>query len=149
MAQETAQGGKTVAPRRWRVLVVDDSPTILGLFQLVIMPEDDPLFQIIGTAPNGTLGLEAVLQHEPDIVILDYEMPGLDGVSLIRQIKARRAKTAVFLMSSHVDEARELEESALEAGAIDFIPKPQKDYNANAVRMLIEMDLRRAKLRLE
>jgi len=130
-------------PGRYRVVVVDDSPTILGLFELMVMPEDDPVFEIVGAAEDGIQGLETVLRLEPDLVILDYEMPGLDGLSLIRKIGESLPKTAVFLMSSHVEESAALESAALEAGALDFIPKPQKDYNSSAIRPLIELHLKK------
>ena len=145
MTEATARTpGSVPSSKRYRVVVVDDSPTILGLFQLVIMPAEDTLFEIVGTAQNGNLGLETVVQLKPDLVILDYEMPGLDGVSLIRKILEFQPRTAVFLMSCHIDMSGELESAALAAGALDFIPKPQKDYNATAVRSLIEFDLKKA-----
>lgn len=129
-------------PNRLRVVIVDDSPSILGLFEEVIIPDDDPLFELVGTALNVAHGLQTVLERKPDVVILDYELPGGDGLSLLREIRSARSSTIVFLMSGHEDFSR-LEAEAREAGALDFIPKPRGDDSAVAVRMLLEQALER------
>ena len=78
------------------------------------------------------------------MVILDYEMPGIDGLTLIGEVRRLRSCVAVFLISSHDESSGYLETEALARGAIDFVPKPKGDDSALAVRHLIINCLDRA-----
>jgi len=129
---------------RLSVVVIDDSPTILGLFELVIMPPDDGVFDLVATIANATESLAACDKHNPDVVILDYEMPGVDGLTLIGQIRERHPDTVVFLMSGHDDSFGILHKEAVVRGATEFVPKPSVDDNPQFVRHLILNYLERA-----
>jgi chemotaxis response regulator CheB len=129
---------------RLRVVVIDDSPTILGLFELIVLPPEDTVFELVALAPGPDAGLAACEAHGPDVVVLDYEMPGVDGLTLLSEIRTRLTKVAVFLMSGHEEKASFLESAALTRGAIDFLPKPSGDDSAVALRHLMFNGLERA-----
>ena len=63
---------------RIRVMVVDDSVVIRRLVTLAL--EQDPILQVVGTASNGSIGLQRVSQYNPDVITLDIEMPDMDGL---------------------------------------------------------------------
>lgn len=103
-----------------RVLVVDDS----SFFRRIVsqMLEADPQLQIIGTAANGLEAIEKALSLRPDVIVMDIEMPVLDGISAVRRIMAQ-APTAILMFSSLTQQGAQATLEALEAGAVDFLPK--------------------------
>jgi two-component system chemotaxis response regulator CheB len=68
-----------------RVLVVDDSAVIRKLLSEVLA--GDPELQVAGTAPNGSLALARIADLKPDLVTLDLEMPGMDGLEAVTEIR--------------------------------------------------------------
>lgn len=102
------------------VLVVDDSAFMRK--SLSIMLESDPGIKVIGTAKNGSEGLEYAKRLNPDIVTLDIEMPVMDGLTALQRIM-KECPTSVIMVSSITTEAAEATIRALEFGAVDFIPK--------------------------
>lgn len=103
-----------------RILIVDDDPLILDLFEFSFDPSK---FEII-RAHNGREGLEKALQEKVDLILLDVMMPDLNGYEVCRQIKnnpATRA-TKVIMVSAKVQ--KEEIEQGLKAGADDYITKP-------------------------
>jgi len=102
-----------------RVLVVDDHPVLrAGLAQLLEQAEDVAL---VGVAANGAEGVELALHAHPDVVLMDLEMPGLDGIEATRRIKASRQEMQVVVLTSFSDRARILD--ALDAGAAGYLLK--------------------------
>lgn len=109
-----------------RVLVVDDS----GFFRRRVteMLNADPEIEVIGTASNGQEGVDKVVQLKPDVVTMDIEMPVLDGISAVRKIMSMRP-TPVLMFSSLTHEGAQATLEALEAGAVDFLPKRFEDIS--------------------
>jgi two-component system chemotaxis response regulator CheB len=103
-----------------RVLVVDDSA--FSRVTLSRMIEADPEMRVVATAVNGEEAIRLAVSHEPDLITLDLEMPGLDGFSVLRWLAANRPTPTIVVSSRH---AREDVFRALELGAVDFIVKPQ------------------------
>ncbi len=107
--------------RRVRVLVVDDSMFMRAAIARLL--GGDGRFEVIGQARDGREGVDKVLELEPDVVTMDFNMPRLNGAEAVREIMAQRP-TAVLMFSAHtVQGARETME-ALDAGAVDFVSKP-------------------------
>ena len=101
------------------VLVVDDHPVLrAGLAQLLEQAEDVAL---VGVAANGAEGVELALHAHPDVILMDLEMPGLDGIEATRRIKASRQEMQVVVLTSFSDRARILD--ALDAGAAGYLLK--------------------------
>lgn len=102
------------------VLVVDDS----GFFRkrLTEILNSVSGIKVIGTASNGREGVEQTEKLRPDVITMDYEMPIMNGISAVREIMSRRP-TPVLMFSSLTYEGARVTLDALEAGAIDFLPK--------------------------
>jgi DNA-binding NarL/FixJ family response regulator len=102
-----------------RVLVVDDHPVLrAGLAQLL---EQADGIALSGVAADGAEGVELALDLRPDVVLMDLEMPGLDGIEATRRIRASREQTQVVVLTSFSDRARILD--ALDAGAAGYLLK--------------------------
>jgi two-component system, chemotaxis family, protein-glutamate methylesterase/glutaminase len=119
-----------------RVLVVDDS----GFFRrrIVEILEADPSLQVVGTAANGREAIQKVLELKPDVVTMDIEMPVMDGITAVRRIM-KLQPTAILMFSSLSYEGAQATLDALEAGALDFLPKRFDEFSQDreeAKRML-------------
>lgn len=107
-------------PQSVRVLVVDDSAFMRSALSRMIASETG--FEVIGTACNGTEGLEKIASFNPDVVTLDIEMPGLNGLQTLRYIM-NRSPRPVIMVSSVTEAGTEQTFDALAAGAFDYVPK--------------------------
>jgi len=78
-------------------------------------------FELIGEAENGEQAVELAVDLEPDLVLMDVQMPGIDGLEATRRIRALDQPPHVLVMSTH--ESGNYDQSALDAGAFRFLPK--------------------------
>jgi two-component system chemotaxis response regulator CheB len=104
-----------------RVLVVDDSALMRKLLAQII--ESDAGIEVIGTAINGEFALRKIDELRPHVVTLDLEMPGLNGIEVLKQVM-RKHKTPVVVVSSHSKAGATITLKALALGAVDFVAKP-------------------------
>ncbi|MCF7533837.1 protein-glutamate methylesterase/protein-glutamine glutaminase [Pseudomonas petrae] len=111
-----------------KVLVVDDS----GFFRRRVSEilSSDPTIQVVGTATNGKEAIEQALALKPDVITMDYEMPMMDGITAVRHIM-QRCPTPVLMFSSLTHEGARVTLDALDAGAVDFLPKNFEDISRN------------------
>lgn len=106
-----------------RTIVVDDSATVRQL--LVEILDSDPEITIVATAANGAEAVALVDKHTPDLVVMDIHMPVLDGLEATREIMVR-APTPILIVSSAASQRQlELSLSAMQAGALLVLPKPE------------------------
>lgn len=105
--------------RDLRVLIVDDAATSRCV--LADMLGEFPGIEVVGTAADGSAGIRLLSDLNPDLVVLDLEMPKMDGFTFLRLVMANRP-TPVIVVSSHA--TRDYVFRALELGAIDFVAKP-------------------------
>ncbi|ANA41560.1 MULTISPECIES: protein-glutamate methylesterase/protein-glutamine glutaminase [Geobacter] len=127
--------------RKLRVLVVDDSSFMRMVIRSVL--EKDPAIEVVGIAVDGMEGVEKALALRPDLITMDIEMPRLDGISALKQIMAK-CPTRVLMVSTLTCEGAKATFDALDAGAIDYIPKNVTD-SADAQRVFREELLRKVK----
>ncbi len=121
-----------------RTLIVDDS----GFFRRRIreLLDADPQIEVVGEAANGREAVDQVRKLRPDVVTMDIEMPEMDGIAALREIM-RRYPTSVLMFSSLTYDGARPTLAALEAGAVDFLPKRFSDISSNqehAQRLLRE-----------
>ncbi len=107
--------------RRIRVLVVDDSILIREMISDLI--EEDPNMDLVAKAKDGRQALDLVDEFHPDIVTLDIEMPGMDGLTTLDEILKRRP-TPVIMVSSQTQRGADVTLNALDRGALDYVAKP-------------------------
>lgn len=108
-----------------RVLVVDDSVVVRRLLSDVLAREPD--LTVVGTAANGQLALAKIEELAPDVVTLDVEMPELDGVGALREIRRRWPRLPVIMFSTLTARGASATLDALAAGANDYLTKPVAD----------------------
>jgi two-component system chemotaxis response regulator CheB len=105
-----------------RVLIVDDAVVVRQLVSKAVAAEAD--LEVAGTAPNGERALEKLADLAPDVVVLDLEMPGMDGLQTLQAIRKSDADVVVIMFSRHTQRGVEATVSALMLGANDYVPKP-------------------------
>jgi two-component system chemotaxis response regulator CheB len=105
-----------------RVLVVDDSALMRKLIPKIL--EQDASIEVVGTAMDGNFGLKKIEDLQPQVVTLDLEMPGLNGIDTLKEIM-RRWRLPVIVVSSHSTAGAAITLKALALGAFDFVAKPQ------------------------
>ena len=104
-----------------RVLIVDDSPTMRGLITLAL--RRDPEILVVGTAGDPLQAREAIKAHNPDVITLDVEMPGMNGLEFLEKI-VRLRPMPVVMVSNLTARGTETAIAAMQIGAVDCISKP-------------------------
>jgi two-component system chemotaxis response regulator CheB len=108
-----------------RVMIVDDSSFIRGIVSRWV--SEEPGLSVVASHPNGLRAANDVARSRPDIVILDIEMPEMDGLTALPLILARRPGTAVIMASTLTRRGAEISIRALTLGAADYVPKPDSN----------------------
>jgi two-component system chemotaxis response regulator CheB len=108
---------------RTRVMIVDDSVVVRGLVSRWIAEVDG--FEVVATASNGKIALDTVDRAEPDILLLDIEMPEMDGLAALPRLLAKRPGLQVVVLSSLTQRNADISLKCLSLGATDYLPKPE------------------------
>ncbi|HYR07652.1 MAG TPA: chemotaxis response regulator protein-glutamate methylesterase [Longimicrobium sp.] len=119
---------RTERTRPHTVLVVDDSAFMRRVISDILSSTDE--FRVVGTARDGNDALRKVHQLEPDLVTMDVEMPGLDGLSALGYIMSETPRPVVML-SAYTTEGGDATMRALDYGAVDFVAKPSGTISLN------------------
>jgi len=108
-----------------RVLVVDDTVTYRKIVSDVLAQEDG--IEVIGVAANGKIALQKIEHLKPDIITLDLEMPEVDGLEVLRRLKASNISVGAIMLSAFTTKGAQATVQALKLGAFDFVVKPSAD----------------------
>ena len=108
-----------------RVLIVDDQPPFREASRMVVEMTEG--FEVCAEATNGNEAIEKVAELHPDLVLMDVQMPGMDGIEATRRITSLPDPPPVLVMSTH--ESGDYEAVAVEAGAVGFVPKSQFGFD--------------------
>lgn len=106
-----------------RVLIVDDQEAFRSAARMVVELTEG--FEVVGEAATGEDGVELAAALDPHLVLMDINMPGIDGLETTRRIIDSRPETKVIIFSTY--EPAEYDSRAREAGAIAFVPKSDFD----------------------
>jgi len=122
-----------------RVLVVDDAVVIRRLVSDVLNAEAD--IEVVGTAANGRIGLQKITQVNPDVITLDVEMPDMDGLAMLRQIRQTWPALPVIMFSTLTERGAAATLDALSAGASDYVTKPANVGSVTAALARVRAEL--------
>jgi two-component system chemotaxis response regulator CheB len=130
-SQPLPAANRTAAPSgKIRVLIVDDSAVIRGLVTRWL--SEDPGVEVVGSVMNGQEGVRKAGELRPDIVILDIEMPVMDGLAALPGILTAAPQARVIMASTLTQKGAEVTIKALSLGAADYLPKPDAGRIAGA-----------------
>ncbi len=104
-------------------MVVDDSVVVRGLIGRWI--DQDPAMAVVASHRNGKLAVEDILRSNPDVVVLDVEMPEMDGLTALPLLLKQKANLVVVMASTLTRRNAEISLKCLSLGAADYIPKPE------------------------
>jgi two-component system chemotaxis response regulator CheB len=121
-----------------RILVVDDSIVFRMMISEVI--GGIPGMEVVGTARDGNTALDRVTSLKPDLVTLDIEMPGMDGLEVLARLQSRYPHVGILMLSADAGRGGRRIIASLEAGAFDFVLKPSEKTMTENKRKL-ETDL--------
>ena len=107
-----------------RVLIVDDSASVRQILTTIL--NEDPNIEVMGSASDPFAAARKLQEEIPDVIILDIEMPRMDGITFLRKIMAQRP-IPVIICSTLTEEGSDTMFEAFEAGAVDILPKPRVD----------------------
>jgi two-component system chemotaxis response regulator CheB len=105
-----------------KVMVVDDSVVVRKIVTDVL--SEDPMINVVGTAPNGRLAVAKLEQLKPDLITMDIEMPDMNGIEAVRAIRATRSRVPIIMFSTLTERGASATLDALSAGANDYVTKP-------------------------
>ncbi len=104
---------------RTRIFVVEDQPTLLK--NLVKVLGTFPELELVGTAPDGETAVEDIVRVRPQLVLLDLELPGFNGIEVTKRVKRRAPEVEILILTSFEDEQKVYE--AIQAGASGYLVK--------------------------
>lgn len=116
-----------------RILIVDDNPAVRRYLRAILEQQDS--WQVSGEARSGAEALQLVLQATPDLVVLDYQMPDLNGVDVARQISELFPKLPILMVTLHL--SQQLADAAREAGVRGACAKQDIGSVVEAVDILL------------
>ncbi len=125
--------------KKIRVLVVDDSAVIRRLISDLFAKES--AIEVAGTASNGLTALEKIAQLNPDLVMLDVEMPEMDGLETVTAIRAKWPHLPVIMFSSLTEHGAFITLEALRLGASDYVTKPVSASGAQGIFEQLRVEL--------
>jgi two-component system chemotaxis response regulator CheB len=107
-----------------RVLIVDDSASVRQILSTIL--SEDPDIEVMAAVSDPFAAAKRLQEELPDVIILDIEMPRMDGMTFLRKIMAQRP-IPVIICSTLTEQGSNLMFEAFEAGAVDIVPKPRVD----------------------
>lgn len=119
-----------------KVLIVDDSALVRKILQRGL--SKDPEINVVGAAPEPYTARDMIVEKEPDVVILDIEMPRMDGITFLRKIM-KHNPLPVVVVSSLSQEGSKVALQAIESGAVEVVAKPTTNVASGLKSMLQEL----------
>lgn len=122
MTIEAAPAAPSSASDKIRVMLVDDSAVVRGLVTRIL--EEDPAIAVIASVGNGQMALSALERQDVDVILLDIEMPVMDGLTALPKLLQIDPGVRIIMQSTLTLKGADVSMRALEMGAADYIPKP-------------------------
>jgi two-component system, chemotaxis family, protein-glutamate methylesterase/glutaminase len=128
-----------ILERRTRILIVDDSAVMRSLLRAVVC--SDSALEVAGTAADGASAIQTIEALHPDMVLLDVEMPVMDGLATLRELRKRGHQAPVIMCSSLTQRGARVTIEALACGASDYVAKPAGQADREAGIRALAQDL--------
>jgi len=138
-----APAEQSPAKRPIRVMIVDDSAVVRGLVARWI--EEEPGLEVVARHANGKYAVEDVARSAPDIILLDVEMPVMDGLEALPLLLQARPDVRVLMVSTLTKRNAEISFRALALGALDYVPKPETNREITTLPDFREEVIRKIK----
>ena len=119
-----------------KVLIIDDSSLVRSILSSGL--SKDKNIEIVGTAPDVYVGRDMIIKKKPDVLTLDIEMPKMDGVEFLRRLMPQHP-IPVVVVSSLTKKGKKITLDALEAGAVDYVAKPEADLERGLTGMMEQL----------
>lgn len=126
--QHTSENQRPGGP--YRVMVVDDSAIIRGFLCRYL--SEDPNIDVVTTANNGIVALRQLEAFDIEVVVLDIEMPEMDGLTALPKMIEKKPDLQVVMASTLTRKNAEVSLRAMQMGAVDYVPKPETARSVNA-----------------
>ncbi len=123
MAIQLSKNSKEERAPSCRVMVVDDSAVARGIVTRTLEEEDG--IKVVASVPNGLMALKAAGNHEIDVVVLDIEMPELDGLAALPRLLELKPDLKVIMVSSASQRDADISLKTMAMGAADYVAKPK------------------------
>ncbi|MCG8335083.1 MAG: chemotaxis response regulator protein-glutamate methylesterase [Proteobacteria bacterium] len=117
-----------------KVMVVDDTIFYRKIIKDILNSLPD--IEVVGTVNSGLLAINRIPDLRPDVITLDVEMPGMNGLQVLEMIREKKIDVTCIMVSSKTQEGSEATVKALELGAFDFVAKPDDDTTTGNVEFL-------------
>ncbi len=117
-----------------KVLVVDDTIVYRKIVSDIL--NEFPETEVVGTANNGQIALSRIKSLKPDLVTLDVEMPVMDGLQALQEIKSQKLDVGVIMVSTLTKRGSDITMQALQMGAFDFVAKPEESEREKSIQAL-------------
>jgi two-component system chemotaxis response regulator CheB len=139
--------------RRIRVMIVDDAVVVRGLFARWV--EAEPDLEVVATLRSGREAVDQLKRADPDVVVLDVDMPDLDGIAALPLLLEQKRDLVVIMASTLTRRNAEISLRALSLGATDYIPKPTSNqevagavsFRRDLIEKIRQLGLRSKRLR--
>ncbi len=127
----------TIVP--YKIMLVDDSSTIRSILKKIL--QDVDIVEVIGEAENGRIAVSRVAELKPDIILLDIEMPEMDGITALPYLLVASPTSQIIMVSTLTDKNAEISITAMSRGAADYLQKPEagidrEEFKADLVRKI-------------
>jgi two-component system chemotaxis response regulator CheB len=128
-----------VEARSIRVLIVDDAVIVRSRLSKILAT--DPEIEVVGVAATGQIALAKLTQLHPDVVVLDLELPDMDGLQILSRIREQDAHLPVIMFSAMTTRGATATLDALTLGASDYVTKPSQLGNAEDITQYLRSNL--------
>jgi two-component system chemotaxis response regulator CheB len=125
--------------RKIRILIVDDSVVIRRFITNAL--EQEPTFEVVGSAVNGLLAVQKAAELKPDVITLDIEMPEMDGIATVKKLREMACSAYVIMCSTLTSRGASATIDALMMGANDYVTKPSNSGPMDSALVMLRDEL--------